>query len=377
MEFIERLADLGLAHRVEGPEHQAVQSGVPRNAAREGGESVMDQLKEYAKNNLIPLSCQMELTYACGLRCRHCYLRSETPDASKELSLHEISAFLDMLGEMGGLQLVFTGGDPLFRRDFMQIFEFARARRFAVQLLTAGTDVSDGQLERMAALGLDAVQVSLYGPSADFHDLFVRRSGAFEASWRTLKILNNLGVPARAAISVMPENLLLIEDMVDMLKENGIGWNFNYIMLPERGQRKPDRTLQLDYERLEAFLRRHPSEQHPRMAGLECDDAPCAAGLSELAVDPYGNVFPCLMWREKAGSLREMPLSDIWDLSPVLEKARALTLRRLEDCPQCSLRPHCNRCGGLAWAEGLEINEHSELDCRLAEVYSNLGKSEK
>jgi len=372
IEFMERLAELGLAEAEEQDRNSVGQVDLQRNAGREGN-SVLEQLKEYAKDDLIPLICEMELTYACGQRCRHCYLRSETPEAKAELSLGEIKIFLDMLAEMGGLQLVFTGGDPLFRPDFMQIFEHARARRFAVQVQTSGTDVEPGQLERMAALGLDTVMVPLYGPSSDFHDLFVRRSGAFKAAWSTLTILKKLGVSAKAAIGVMPDNMLLIDDMVDMLKENGLGWEFNYIMLPERGQRKPDRTMQLDNERLEAFLRRYPPEEHPRMAGLESRDPLCEAGRAELAIDPYGNVYPCLMWREKAGNLHDLPLPDIWESSPVFEKARKLKLHLLEDCPNCNLKENCNRCGGLAWAEGLDITQHSELDCRIAALLCKSG----
>ena len=268
--------------------------------------------------------------------------------------------------------MVFTGGAPLYRRDFMQILEHARNRRFAVQLLTAATDVSAVELERMADMGLDAVQISLYGPSADFHDVFVRRSGAFESAWNALLTLKNLGVSVRAAISVMPENRSLVEKTVNLLRENDLGWNFNYVMLPERGQRKPDRSLQLDDERLTGLLRRYPPEGPRRMAGLECHDGLCSAGRAQLAVDPYGNVFPCMMWREKAGNLREMPLVDIWETSPVMEKARTLMLCRLEDCPDCNLKQSCNRCSGLAWAEGLDIRQHSELDCRLAKIYSSL-----
>ena len=331
---------------------------------------ILDELNCYAGEKLIPLHCQFELTYACGPRCRHCYLASETARPAEELTTDAIKTFFDELAELGGFFLTFTGGEPFLRPDIEELFQHARKRRFAVSFLTSGWGVDKKLLERMVHQGLDSAQVSIHGPDAESHEAFTRKAGSFESAWRTLMALKDFGVPVRAALNLHRENLQQLDDMVCLLDEVGVPYNLNLNMMPRRdGDRTPQR-LQLDEEQIRQVLKKTPLRKRFRMAKLLPNDPPCRAGRSTFSVDPYGVMHPCIIWRKPLGLLKEQSFGEIWRNSRGLSSVREMRLDQLEDCPACKMRESCNRCTGLAVLEGMNCREHSMLDCIQADIYN-------
>ena len=86
--------------------------------------------------NFFPLACLFELTYRCNLSCKHCYVVSKK---TKELSKLEVFAILRQLKDMRCLNLIFSGGEILTRKDFFAIAAYARKLNFNIILYTNGT----------------------------------------------------------------------------------------------------------------------------------------------------------------------------------------------------------------------------------------------
>src|SRR5437899_3341517 len=99
------------------------------------------QLEAKLNGRNIPLSGQWELTCRCNLRCVMCYTDCfNTPDMLRqELSFREIIRIMDEIREAGCLELTFTGGEPLARRDFLDIYAHAKQEGFLVTVFTNGT----------------------------------------------------------------------------------------------------------------------------------------------------------------------------------------------------------------------------------------------
>ncbi len=89
---------------------------------------------KWARRNWIPLYGYFELTYKCNLECIHCY--ADVPHVGKELHYNEIISVLNQLANAGMLYICFSGGEPLIRKDFIEIMAHARALGFAVTILT-------------------------------------------------------------------------------------------------------------------------------------------------------------------------------------------------------------------------------------------------
>lgn len=92
--------------------------------------------KNWQINN--PNVCQFELTFKCGLHCKYCYTDCyNKPDYSKdELSTKEIKLILNKVYDAGVIRLCFTGGDPLARKDFLDIYAYAKIKGFIITIFT-------------------------------------------------------------------------------------------------------------------------------------------------------------------------------------------------------------------------------------------------
>src|ERR1700675_1751749 len=112
----------------------------------------------------IPLSVQLDLTYRCNERCVHCYLDH---DDHGERTTAEIKHFLDQMGDAGVFYLTISGGEILMRRDFFQILEHARKRTFSIKLKTNGVLIREKEADRLRALGVESVQISIYSHRAE------------------------------------------------------------------------------------------------------------------------------------------------------------------------------------------------------------------
>jgi len=348
------------------PEHRIEAS----NSKPSAEPRILTDLNSYAKERLIPLNCQIELTYRCGLKCKHCYLGNEKPDVTKEMSTDEIKQFIDELADLGGLFLTLTGGEAFARSDLEEIYLHARKRRFAVSVLTSGWGVKLDLLERLVGYGMDSAQVSIHGYDQQSHDAFTMKNGSFNAAMATLIKLKQLGVMVRAAVSVHQENYHCIDKILELLDKNEIVHSFNVNMLPTLTGKTTNQDLQLTEGQIEKIAGIKPVRSRFRMSELSADDYVCGAGRSVISLNPYGEVYPCINLRKSLGNIREKSFTEIWKLPQQNSSIRNLKFKDLADCPECEKRAYCNRCTGIAAMQGLSIKDHSVLDCVQATVYS-------
>ena len=369
-ELISELEAMGV---VEGRGEKGTEGTEGTEGEGEAAEGdLVDELNLWAADKLVPLYCQIELTYRCSLRCRHCYLGNARRDPREELTTGEIVGTLDALEELGCLFLIVTGGEAFLRADFEEIFSAARDRRFAVSFITSGWEHDPALLGRLARRGIDAAQVSLYGPDPAAHDAMTGAPGSFDDAIACLRTLRDLGVRVRAAVTPTRLSVDGIEEVRDLLERERIPAALGLYMSPRRDGATDPQALAVDAEGLRRALCAFPPGASPRMAGRTLNDRPCGAGASALSIDPYGVTYPCLQLRTPAGSIREKPLGEIWSDSTALRRLREVRVADLVDCPQCALRRRCNRCAGFACAEGLSILDHCSFDCLQAGVVEEM-----
>src|SRR5580658_6887886 len=133
--------------------------------------TLMQEMSAKALQLGIPLSVQLDITYRCNERCVHCYLDH---DDHGEMSTAEIKDLLDQLAEAGVFYLTISGGEILMRKDFFEILEHARLRTFCVRLKTNGVLIRKKQAERLRALGVESVQISVYSHRPEVHDAITK-----------------------------------------------------------------------------------------------------------------------------------------------------------------------------------------------------------
>src|SRR5258708_12971756 len=151
----------------------------------------------------IPLSVQLDLTYRCNERCIHCYLDH---DDHGEMTTAEIKDLLDQMADAGVFYLTLSGGEILMRRDFFDLLEHARARTFCIKLKTNGVLIRREQAERIRALGVESVQISIYSHHHDVHDAITKMPGSLRQSIEAVRLLRANGVPVTLANVLMTPN---------------------------------------------------------------------------------------------------------------------------------------------------------------------------
>jgi MoaA/NifB/PqqE/SkfB family radical SAM enzyme len=278
------------------------------------------RLKRLALERAQPLSANLEITYRCNWRCVFCY--NPRHHDRRGLPTAAWLGVLDDLRALGTLYVALTGGEPLTHPDFFRIARGVRERAFALRILTNGALITETAADDIAALRPMAVEMSIHGSRAETHDRATATPGSFEA---LLRGLDRLRARAVSVVLKTPLTRLCeaeIEAIHALAEERGVPWRVDPVLTPRDdgdpgplAYRASREAIERMYGRVYTFGRLPHEERLP--GGLNC-----GLGRTTIAVDPEGNVFPCLQWRKAPlGNVRETPLVDIWPGSPARAEA--------------------------------------------------------
>lgn len=313
--------------------------------------SPLEVLTSRAAREHRPLAALLELTYRCNLRCVYCY--NDRERIRGHLTTAEWMGILPQIAEMGVLHLALSGGEPLLHPGFDEILREARRLEFAIRVKTSGDLLTRERARRIKALGDPfLVELSLHGADQATHERQTRVPGSFERLLANARGAVAEGLRVRMVCTLTRWNEDQLDDMAALAGELGVPLRFSTDVSPkDNGDRSPlDLKVSADgYRRYRAWV--------ARQAGLVEDAASqpdpgevertCGAAATGFTVDPLGNVLPCVQWRQSAGNLRETPLREIWEQSPVLRAARnAVRLAASRIGPGETM---CHFCPGMAW----------------------------
>jgi MoaA/NifB/PqqE/SkfB family radical SAM enzyme len=154
----------------------------------------------------LPLDGALDLTYRCNNNCCHCWLwlSSGAPQADEELSLAEIQRIVDEARQMGCQAWAISGGEPMLRPDFAEIFDYITRKSVSYSLNTNGTLITPEIARLLTRKGRK--MVALYGATAEVHDRVTRNPGSFEATMRGFAYLKEAGAGFIVQIVPMREN---------------------------------------------------------------------------------------------------------------------------------------------------------------------------
>jgi MoaA/NifB/PqqE/SkfB family radical SAM enzyme len=243
------------------------------------------------------------------------------------LAAAEWCTVLDDLRALGTLYVALTGGEPLAHPESLAVARAVRERAFALRVLTNGALVTEALAGEIAALRPMAVELSLHGAAAQTHDRATGTPGSFEAMLRGLDRLLRRNVGAVLKTPLTRLNEAEVPGMRRIAAERGVPWRVDPVLTPrDDGDAGP-----LAYRASEAATERVLRElaalgQLPHEDRAE-GGTNCGLGRTTLAVDPEGNVFPCLQWRRAPlGNVRQTPLREMWAGSP--ERLSAASVAR-------------------------------------------------
>jgi radical SAM protein with 4Fe4S-binding SPASM domain len=333
---------------------------------RPGFQEVLEQL---AERQGTPVAAMLQLTARCNFRCSHCYQAERRRD---ELTTRAWRAVLDDLREAGVLLLTLSGGEPLLRRDFLEIASHARALRFSLQLKTNGFLIDRRMADQLARLAFLDVQMSLYSTRPGVHDGITGLTGSLRRLRSAARMLARRSIRVTMMTPLMSVNADEVDGIVTFCRDGGYEFSMDpSIQVCEDGSCAPA-GLRASEEQLEKALANPALVDREALAAAarrrRPQDRVCNAGRLSCFITAAGDVLPCPMLQVALGNVAQKPLIEIWRTSAERARIDAITWGDLETCSTCEHMPWCHRCHGAALVEDGDMLGPSRLACAAARL---------
>jgi 12,18-didecarboxysiroheme deacetylase len=161
------------------------------------------------------------VTRRCNLKCVHCYSHSDDRDYPDELSFKEGISLIDDLAEFGSPVVLFSGGEPLIRRDILDLIEHAVTRKMRAVLSTNGTLITSAVASKLKKIGLSYVGISLDGLES-VHDAFRGIPGTFARVMTAIRNCQEVGLKVGLRFTINRRNVNDIRGIFDLVDERNI-----------------------------------------------------------------------------------------------------------------------------------------------------------
>ncbi len=207
----------------------------PRAASE---RSMHNERMVHADFNLAPFTIAWEVTRACAYACVHCRADAmHTPDPN-ELNTEESLRLIDRLAEFGSPILIFTGGDPMMRKDLHELIAYATQKGLRCSLTPTATALpTTERLEKVRDAGIRRIALSLDAPSADIHDGFRQVQGSWQRTMDILHRAQAIGISVQVNTTVAKHNVNILDEMVPFIQEVGaVQWSLFFLVPTGRAQ---------------------------------------------------------------------------------------------------------------------------------------------
>ena len=330
----------------------------------------------------------MEITERCNNNCLHCGINLPANDSralARELSTATIKGILHEAASLGCLTVRFTGGEPLLRKDFEELYLYARNIGLKVLLFTNATLMSPSLAELFSRIPpLEKIEVTVYGMKRSSYEGVTRNPGSFEAAWRGINLLLDKEIPFVVKGALLPPNSAEVEDFERWAST--IPWMDGppsysvFFDLHSRRDEKKNHTIRnlrpAPQQGVEFLARRKAKYIEETRAFCSRFVGPtwnklfsCGAGIGGACVDAYGICQLCMNLRHpdsvydlRKGSLKEA-MSRYF---PKVRKLKASHPDYLARCARCFLKGLCEQCPGKSWTEHGTLDTPVEFLCEIA-----------
>jgi len=330
----------------------------------------------------------IELTERCNNNCVHCCINLPADDAvakKRELSTAAIKDILKEAASLGCLTVRFTGGEPLLRDDFEEIYLYARKTGLKVLLFTNATLITPSVAELLSRIPpLEKIETTVYGMKKLSYEAITRTPGSFEAAWRGINLLLEKKVPFVVKSALLPYNREEVEEFESwastvLWMDHPPAYSVFFDLHCRRDENKnktirnirpaPQEGVNFLARRKTSYLK-EMKEFCSRFIGPQGDKLfSCGAGVGGACVDAYGMIQLCMDLRHPdtvydhgKGSLKEA----VTRFFPEVQKIKAMNSDYLARCAKCFLKGLCEQCPGKSWIEHGTLDTPVDYLCEIA-----------
>jgi radical SAM protein with 4Fe4S-binding SPASM domain len=328
-----------------------------------------------------PQTAQIEFTYRCNLRCRHCYCRGLS-QGREELSTRGFKEILDSLVAAGCMRVALSGGEPLVREDFIELYAHARRKGLIISVLTNGTLLAPPLIDYLARHKPYAVELTLNGITPGTYSAVTGTQGKLQKVLTNIRLMKRGGVPVVVKANLLRSNqheLGSIKRWADKVLGKPAGkhlFRYDAAVHPGLDGDQAPLSERLSYEEIlravsreTEMLRQFKEElrrDFPKTVRSGRQLYQCNCWESQIFVSPTGRVRFCMFSNEFGFDLLETPLAE--GMARMLAAIRAKTFTRGAKCSSCRLRAICAWCPAKAALEMGEQERPIPFHCTYTEA---------
>ena len=338
-----------------------------------------------------PVSFDLEITARCNNDCRHCYINLPAGDgaaAAAEVSAGEILDIARQAADMGAVWCLLTGGEPLLRNDFSEIYLGLKRLGLLLSVFTNACLVTPEHVELFRRYPPRDIEVSVYGATRDTYEAVTRRPGSYDAFTRGLDLLLEGGVRVRLKAMALRSTVHELDEISRLCRERTKDYYRFDPLLHLRFDGDPVRNAEIRAERLspeEVVAVERADEERFGVLQRGCGDGElintefehqgcdhlfhCGAGNGSFTVGYDGTFRLCSsLWHPDAVyDLRRGTLREAWeDWVPHVRDLRGSNPEFLEKCRRCALVNLCLWCPAHAALETGAMDDWVDYFCQVA-----------
>lgn len=326
-----------------------------------------------------PSLCHFELTFKCNFKCKYCYVdcrQRHGPDR-RELSTEQVKLLLDKVYESGALWLCLTGGEPLIRKDFFEIYDYAKRRGFIISILTNASLLDEEKIAHFKESPPFTFEITLNSIRKNTFERISGVRGSFAKVMRTIKLLSRNKINFFLKSVVIRDNASELTEVKKFSQDLGVRFKPSLQILPRIDGDKTPCSLRVSaQEALELGKKLNIGLNIPELCfdniTSEAAEAeaiqlfPCGGGTrDQICLNPYGDMFFCLSLRDIcADALSRAFESCFREFARIRERGFQTQSR----CRYCSLRRFCSICPGKAYLETQDMEAPVEWFCALTHL---------
>jgi radical SAM protein with 4Fe4S-binding SPASM domain len=339
----------------------------------------------------VPLSFDLEVTARCNNDCAHCYINLPAGDAAaraRELTLAEIGSIAEQAAALGALWCLVTGGEPLLRPDFEDVYMLLKRKGLLVSVFTNACLITAEHVALFKRYPPRGIEVSVYGITAETYEAVTRQPGSFAPFQRGLNRLLEAGIPVRLKAMALRSNVHELPAIAEYCRARTHDYFRFDPLLHLRADGNAARSAEIMAQRLSpheiaAIEAADPERSQamqkdcanlifePHEAAIVGRLFHCGAGLGSFSVrwDGYFRLCASLNHPDSIYDLRRGTLADAWQT--LVPAVRGLTSQRSEfreGCDTCALINLCLWCPAHAHLETGELDARPPAFCAIAQA---------
>ncbi len=330
----------------------------------------------------VPLQVSIEVTRRCPLECQHCYNNLPMGDQNaraREMTTEEHFRLLDELAELGCFWLLYTGGEIFARRDFLEIYTYAKKKGFLITLFTNGTLINERIADYLLAWPPFAIEITLYGRTKETYEALTQIPGSYQRCLRGIKLLRERKLPLKlktVATSINKHEVVAMRQFAE--EELGVEFKFDAQINPRIDcsqsplavRLTPEEVVALDFQSPKAaaeyrMLAENGVHSAPNFSQVDTVYS-CGAGMNSFAVNAYGEISVCTISQQETFDIRGAGVRHAWEHSLLQVRTRQRT--RITKCRQCRIQSLCGMCPANGELENGDRESPVDFLCHVAHL---------